>query len=244
MSFTLPKHPISMKTLFRDCFLVNFAVDPNVMRSLLPAPLEPDLYDGSAFLSVVIVDMERMRPVFLPKFCGISYTQVLYRTFVVYQGEHGVHFLHTDANNPLMCLLGNAMTIFPFHLARVSEGRTGPYRRFDLTSHPSQHADIHALFDLSVRSQVMPSTSRFPSLAQAQEFLVQRYVAFAPEKQTMNSVRIRRGEWVISVVNDLKRVYQFMQGSTTFPAGCAEIDSLFHVADVPYVWSRLEHRRL
>src|SRR5205085_2258864 len=49
MSALLPKHPIPMKTVFRNCFLVNFAVEPELMQRLLPPPLEPDLYDGKAF---------------------------------------------------------------------------------------------------------------------------------------------------------------------------------------------------
>src|SRR6476646_8034860 len=46
----VPKHPIPMRTIFRECFLVNFAVEPDVMRGLLPEGIEPDLYGGKAWL--------------------------------------------------------------------------------------------------------------------------------------------------------------------------------------------------
>ena len=51
-----------MRTTFRGCFLVNFAVDPAAMRARLPAHLEPELHEGRAYLSIVIADMARMRP--------------------------------------------------------------------------------------------------------------------------------------------------------------------------------------
>lgn len=240
----LPKHPIPMRTTFRDCFLVNFAVDPDVLRALLPKPIEPELHQGSAFLSVVMVTMDRMRPAFLPPCIGISYTQVLYRALVTCQGERGVHFLRTDTDNRLMCRLGNVMTIFPFSLSQISQGKTGPYRRFDLKANPTHHAHIHALFDLSQPSQEMPPTSRFASLPEARKFFVERYAAFSIDRRSLNTVRIRRGDWNITVVPDLKHVYQFMRGSQMFPEGCAELDCIFHVEDVAYYWTRLEKRRL
>ena len=83
----VPKHPIPMRTIFRECFLVNFQVDPDVMRRLLPAGIEPDLYGGKAWLSIVIAEMERMRPAFLPALFGITYDQVVYRAVVRHGSE-------------------------------------------------------------------------------------------------------------------------------------------------------------
>jgi hypothetical protein len=78
----MPVHPVPMRTTFRRCFLVNFAVDPAAMRARLPAHLEPDLHDGRAYLSVVIADMVGMRPALLSAVFGVTYTQVVYRGVV------------------------------------------------------------------------------------------------------------------------------------------------------------------
>lgn len=42
-----PKHMFPMKTTFRNCFLVNFSMEPHVLKAQLPPGLEPDIYNGS-----------------------------------------------------------------------------------------------------------------------------------------------------------------------------------------------------
>ena len=229
-----------MRTIFRNCFLVNFAVDPTILKALLPYPIVPQLHAGCAFVSIVIADMQKMRPAFLPPFFGITYNQVVYRAVVSCGGERGVHFLRSDADNALMCLLGNAMTFFHFNYSRVTQKKTGQRLEFDLLAARGHHADIHATFDLRQPSRVLPASSRFDSLAAAQEFLVELYAAFASDSRQVSTVRIERGAWEICVVEDLRQVYEFMDGSEAFPRGSAALDSVFYVADLPYYWSTLE----
>jgi uncharacterized protein YqjF (DUF2071 family) len=237
----VPKHPVPMRTVFRNCFLVNFAVDPQVMSRLLPPGISPDLYRDTAFLSVVIADMEKMRPAVLPRAFGITYNQVVYRAVVRCNGERGVYFLRSDADNRLMCLVGNLLTFFHFNYSRVRQKLENGKFYFDLESR--DHADIHSTFDLSSRSQIMPPMSRFRSLVEAQDFLVELYAAFASDSRYVSTVRIERGEWSVTIVEDLRGVYDFMNSSALFPAGSATIDSVFYVSRIPYYWSRLEKRR-
>jgi uncharacterized protein YqjF (DUF2071 family) len=236
----IPKHPIPMKTVFRNCFLVNFAVDPEIMRRGLPPEISPDLYADKAFLSVVIADMEKMRPAFLPRALGITYNQVVYRAVVRCGGERGVHFLRSDADNRWMSIAGDLLTFFHFNHSRVTQKQADGRYYFDLES--GDHADIHATFDVAYASQQMPAASKFPSLAEAQGFLVELYAAFTSDSRHISTVRIKRGEWQIGVVEDLRGVYEFMDGSTQFPSGSAQLDSVFYVSDVSYHWFTLEKR--
>jgi uncharacterized protein YqjF (DUF2071 family) len=64
-------HPVPMRTVFRHCFLVNFALRPDVLVSRLPDHVRPGVHDGWSYLSIVIAEMERMRPAFLPHALGI-----------------------------------------------------------------------------------------------------------------------------------------------------------------------------
>lgn len=58
----LPKHPFPVQTVFRSCLLANFALDPELLARLLPRHIEPDTHDGNAYVSVVIGQMDKMRP--------------------------------------------------------------------------------------------------------------------------------------------------------------------------------------
>lgn len=242
MVTAIPKHPIPMKTRFRKCFLVNFGVSPAVMRRILPAPLEPDLHNDEAFLSVVIAAMEKMRPAFLPAAFGVTYLQVVYRVVVRCRGRRGVFFIRSDANHRFMCLMGNLLTFFRFNHSTMSYRQENNRIHFDLQAAPSHHADIQATFDLAQRSDELPATSTFETLYEAQQFLVELFAAFSPnpDQRTINVVRIKRGEWDIKTVPDCRASYQLMASSDLFTAKHTRLDSVFYVVDLPYYWHTLE----
>ena len=56
------------------------------MARALPPPLEPDVFAGRAWLSVVIAEMQDMRPAAVPRALGITYNQIVYRAVVRHRG--------------------------------------------------------------------------------------------------------------------------------------------------------------
>jgi uncharacterized protein YqjF (DUF2071 family) len=239
-----PKHPVPMRTVFRSCFLVNFAVDPHVMSRLLPPSIAPDLHRGESYLSIVIACLERMRPAFVPRGLGISFNQVVYRVVVRCNGERGVYFLRSDADSRLMCWGGNLLTFFRFHRARIASRQEGSRFHFDLLTAAGDGADIHATYDLARAGEILPAASRFATLAEAKEFLVELYTAFAvdAEPPQVRCVHIERGDWDVRVVPDLRARYQFLQSGPLFSTQTTRLDSIFYVQDLPYYWHTLDQK--
>lgn len=239
-----PKHPLPMRTTFRDCFLVNFRMAPAVLAAVLPTSLQPDLYEGQAFLSVVIADMDRMRPAFLPALFGVTYQQVVYRAVVRSGDQRGVFFLRSDADNRLMVAMGNLLSFFRFHRARIVRTRGADRHHVDLVTDPSDHADIHATFEPPRQPPTDPDApaSLFPDAAAAQAFLVELYTAFRPSAsgETLDRVRIKRGAWHIQLMDAPRARFDFMVGSKAFPGGSTELDSVIYVRDIEYYWHTLE----
>jgi uncharacterized protein YqjF (DUF2071 family) len=233
-----------MTTVFRRCLLVNFAVDPAAMAAALPRYITPDVYDGDAYLSVVVGQMERMRPAFLPARLGITYDQIVYRVVVRCGGERGVHFLRSDADSRIMCAAGNALSFFRFHRSpvrfRSRSGPSGSLLDLDVTTSTVVPGGIRATYDLGQARHELPGTSAFPDLPTAQAWLVELFSAFSytPGRRSIDVVRIERGEWDVRVVDDLRSEYDFLT-SGPFPAGTTRLDSVFLVGDVPYRWHRL-----
>jgi len=242
----VPKHPLPMKTTFRNCFLVNFAMAPETLAQVLPPPLVPDMYNGHAFLSVVVADMEQMRPAFVPGFLGVTYQQVVYRAVVRCGDERGVHFLRSDADNRLMVELGNLLSFFRFHQARIVATDGGGLRHFDLVADPHDHADIHATFDLASARRTVPAGSVFASVDDAQRFLVELYAAFRPDPDgaTVKTVRIKRSAWRVQMVDTPRARFDYMNGSAFFRSDSTRLDSTIYVEDLDYYWHTLERKRV
>jgi uncharacterized protein YqjF (DUF2071 family) len=229
-----------MDTIFRHCFLVNFAVAPCALRRRLPNHLVPDQYGADAFVSIVITLMERMRPSFMPARLGATYTQVVYRAVVRSGGERGVAFLRSDADNAIMVAAGNAFTFFRFNRARVdwqiSEGRIG----FSLDPVAGEGARIIAEYDLRPESQ-LPASSAFGDLPTAQAFLTELYAAFGARRSggRLEVVRIVRNPWESQVVLNHSGDYEAMHSGHLFSQSEARLDSIFYVREMKYHWHRL-----
>lgn len=232
-----PKHPFPVRTVFRRCLLANVAVSPAALAAVLPSPLEPEVHDGEAFVSVVVGRMDRMRPAFVPGWLGISYDQIVYRAVVRVGDERGVHFLRSDADNGLMCALGSAMSFFRFHRSAIDWRERGWLLDLDVTTADGT-ADIHATYDLAGARRTLPRGSSFRDLDQAKRWLVELYTAFdhTAGRPTVDVIRIDRGEWDVRVVDDQRAGYGFFTGSLA-----GRLDAVFLVGDVPYRWHRLEH---
>jgi uncharacterized protein YqjF (DUF2071 family) len=239
---SLPKHPVPMRTVFRRCLLVNFAVDPDVLRSALPPAIEPDLHDGEAYLSVVAAELDRMRPAFLPRAAGITYNQIVYRAVVRCGDERGVHFLRSDADNGVMCALGNALSFFRFHRSAIAFHSHEGVLDLDVATTSDVPAGIRATYTVADARTRLPDASAFGDLAQAQAWLVELYAAFAhsPGRAHVDVVRIARGGWNLRVVDDLRGHYAFMSAGVPFGPGTARLDSIFLVDDIAYSWHRRE----
>jgi uncharacterized protein YqjF (DUF2071 family) len=236
-----PIHPVPMATRFRRCVLVNFAIDPVSMSKVLPNHLVPDIHNGMAYMSIVIAKMERMRPAFLPRFSGVTYTQVVYRAIVRCGNARGVTFLRSDADNRLMVAAGNALTFFRFHHATMNWDVQSGSIGFQLCPTDGARASIAADYDLGSASGRMPSTSRFSSLTDAQSFLTELYCAFGAQRSNgrVEAVRIKRSSWHGKVVDDRVAGYEAMAGGSLFREDTASLDSIFLVENLDYHWRRL-----
>jgi uncharacterized protein YqjF (DUF2071 family) len=236
----IPVHPVPMCTVFRHCFLVNFALRPEVLASRLPDHVRPDVHNGWSYLSIVIAVMERMRPAFLPRPLGITYSQIVYRAIVVCGRERGVYFVRSDADNALMVKAGNALTFFRFHRADATWSFSQGSTRFSLRPRNGEAAGIDAEYDLADANDRMPENSRFATLDQAQRFLTELYVAFGTKHRdgTVDAVRVERNDWRSRVVRDRIGSYEAMKSGVLFRPGEAELDSVFHVERLNYHWHR------
>jgi uncharacterized protein YqjF (DUF2071 family) len=233
-----PKHPVPMTTVFRRCLLANYAISPEALAAALPAPLVPDLEAGSAWLSVVIADMIRMRPAGVPAALGVSCRQVVYRAVVRCGPDRGVYFLRSDTDSRIMNLGGNLLSFFRFHYAPVSWACDRDGERVRVLS-----GDGSADIDLALgpaESAGPSASSVFPSLADAKEHLVNLFTAFCPQdgRGRVDVVRIERADWEISVLPVLRAHCAFLDGAGPIAAGTARLESVFSVSNLPYYWHR------
>ena len=85
-----------------DLLFVHWRAPAAELRPLLPAEVEVDEFDGSAWVGLVLFHMSGVRPWWFPALPGVSeFHETNVRTYVTCRGEPGVWFFSLEAANSL-----------------------------------------------------------------------------------------------------------------------------------------------
>lgn len=85
-----------------ELLFVHWRVASAELRPLLPAEVEIDEFDGSAWVGLVLFHMSGVRPWWFPALPGVSeFHETNVRSYVTCNGEPGVWFFSLDAANSL-----------------------------------------------------------------------------------------------------------------------------------------------
>jgi uncharacterized protein YqjF (DUF2071 family) len=105
---------------WRHLLFENWPVDPAVVDAHLPAGLEPDVFDGSAWLSVVPFTNVAVRPRGVPESLGVRLPELNLRTYVTRDGVPSVYFFSLDAQGVTSVLGARVFQHLPYYYARIS----------------------------------------------------------------------------------------------------------------------------
>lgn len=100
---------------------MHWALDPEILRPLIPKQLAIDTFGDKAWLGVVPFTMWGIRASFLPPIPGTSaFHELNVRTYVHYEGVPGVWFFSLDAANRLAVWGARSFYYLPYFNARMS----------------------------------------------------------------------------------------------------------------------------
>ena len=108
-----------MVQVWRDLLFAHWNVSPAVIRRLVPAQLELDMFGGEAWVSITPFHMSaRLRG--LPTLPGMSdFPELNCRTYVSAEGKPGVHFFSLDTANRAAVWGARSLYHLPYFHARM-----------------------------------------------------------------------------------------------------------------------------
>lgn len=211
-----PARPV-MRQRWSNLLFLHWPVDPSVIRSRLPEGLEPDLFDGRAWIGVVPFAMGRVHPVGLPPLPWVSwFLELNVRTYVHdHSGRPGVWFFSLDCNQPIAVEAARRFFQLPYHHARMRAA----LRDGEMICSCRRHASPR-----ESRFRYRPATGGEPAREHSLEwFLVERYLLFTADR----AGRIRSGR----VHHQPYRIAEAQ--CREWSAVPVEDDGLGHLADPP-----------
>jgi len=224
---------------WRDLVFVHWEVDPAALERLLPPELEPDLFEGKAYVALVPFLMTGIRSVWLPPIPGTARTlETNVRTYVRRRGVAepipAVWFFSLEAESTLAVKVARGMYGLPYFKARMQ------YER----EIRADGAEVRRAESMRLWPQPAPARSRvtaeFASRAPFAEaaagtlehFRVERYALFATQRGKLTYACVRHDPYRIRP-GVLREVDTGLVRAAGIPAPAADARTIVHhAADV------------
>jgi uncharacterized protein YqjF (DUF2071 family) len=179
---------------WRRVLMMHFEVDRVALQRDVPFPL--DLYHGRAFVSLVAFSMERMRPRFGGRLAAQLFRPIAthdflnVRTYVIGDGEPGIHFLAEWLTNRLAVRLAPRVFGLPYHFGQLNYDFK---ERFKLSG---QVTDCGTKERVAFTGALETPTTFAPSAADSlTEWLMERYTAFNAADGRKRFFRVWHPPW-------------------------------------------------
>ncbi len=216
-------HPVLRGHIDRR-LLINYRVDPDVLRHLLPAPFRPMLADDWGVAGICLIRMRRLGPRFLPfPVFGASENGAL-RFAVEWEQDgqlrQGVYIPARYTTSRVAAFAGTRFFPGKHYLARFDVEESADRFRVRLDS-------PHLRLDVSARpSAAFAGSKVFASLEEASAFFHAGAYGYseARAKETFDGVELRFPEWKM-IPLAVEHVWcDFFDDRKRFPAGTAAFD--------------------
>jgi uncharacterized protein len=188
----MPAGPWIMFQSWREQLFAHWRVPAQQVRPLVPAQLELDTFDGSAWLGITPFLITGLRVRGLPELpFGSEFPELNLRTYVSVKGRAGVYFFSLDAASQL-AVIG----------ARIGYGL--PYHKADMEITTAEDGWIRYRCnrdtgdaDLVARYRPQPSEPYQAAAGTLDHFLVERYVLYVVRGERVVRGDIHHRPWLL-----------------------------------------------
>ncbi len=221
--------------------LLNWWLDPEAARRLVPEPFEPAIVNGFAVGGICLIRLEQMRPAGMPAALGISSENMAHRIAVRYPSgdgwRDGVYIWRRDTGSLINTLLGGR--VFPgvhrdaeFQVAEEESGLSLDV----LSCDGATDVRLRALTGVAWKWSLL-----FPRLTDAASFFERGSRGFSCrlDGRGVEGMELRQKHWEMSplAVQDLHSA--FFEDEKRFPRGSAGFDSAVIMRGIPHTWHEI-----
>lgn len=222
--------------IIRRRLLINYRLDPQVAKSLLPKPFAPKIFNGYALVGICLIRLEEIRPKGLPRFLGVSSENAAHRIAVTQEKSTGqqdsVFIVRRDTNSLINHIGGGRLFPGEHKLSEFEIQDDG--NRVSLNIHSG---DFYIRVEAS-SAETLPDDSIFRSIEQASEFFEKGSVGYSVTNNPVkvNGLELFTKNWKVSPLNVNRAESSYLMTTHTFPSESIEFDSGLIMRNVEHEW--------
>ena len=183
---------------WRDALFVHFRIPPDVLKQCVP--LELDLFEGHAYVSLVSFTQVRLRPIFGGRVAEwlsrplATHEFLNVRTYVRHGDERGIFFLAEWIPNRLAVFLGPRLYGLPYRFGELNHSIDSESRMTREVNCGGKQLRCRATLD-------DPNSFQTCAAGSEAEFLLERSTAFTSRDRVLRRFRIRHECWLQAPVS-------------------------------------------
>lgn len=219
--------------------LVNYRVDLETLRAVLPAPFRPATVDGWGVAGICLLRLGDVRPLGVPRSLGLTSENAAHRVAVEWDTSSGtvagVYIPRRDTSSRVSAIAGGRLFPGWQHLARFTvRERAGERYEIDVRS---RDGAVGINVDAHVARRPMAG-SVFTTTDAASAFFRAAPVGYAatPCDGVFDGVELGTDGWNLQPMHLDDVASSFFDDGTRFPAGSATPDSAFLMARIATRW--------
>ncbi len=218
--------------------LVNYRVDPTAIRSVLPAPFEPQCVDGYAIAGICLIEL-RVRPSWAPAFVGVRSRNGAHRVAVTLpDGSPAVYVPRRDTDARLNVAVGGRLFPGVQNHAMFEVDDRGHHITMALASDDgSTHLNVHA-----AAADRLPADSVFDDVAHASDFFESGSLGYSDTARAdcYDGLELETDNWSVTPLHVLEATSSFFNDKDNFPPGSVELDNALLMRNIHHTWRARE----
>ena len=216
--------------------LVNFTIDADIARSIVPKPFTPKLIDGKAIAGICLIRLKQVRPKGLPACMGIGSENGAHRIAVEWfdggELKEGVYVPRRDTSSKFNSIVGGKLFPGKHYLATFDVNEDGN--------------DFHVAFKssdgtiISVDARLadeFPKKSNFKNIVNASAFFKAGSVGYSPKNDKYEGLLLNTYNWEVKPLEVSKVISSYFENETIFPKDSVQFDNALLMTNIAHEWS-------
>jgi len=216
--------------------LVNFAVDPEVAKTIVPQPFRPKIINDKAIAGRCLIRLKDVRPKGMPAFVGVGSENGAHRIAVEWdengQVKEGVYIPRRDTSSAFNTLVGGRLFPGKHHHAKFDVREDGVNYHIAFESSDKTTISIDAV----VTEKFNPK-SIFKDLATASAFFKTGALGYSPNNKKYEGLLLNTYKWEVKPLEVTNVVSSFFANESIFPKGSVVFDNALLMTSIEHEWS-------